>query len=160
MAHTSSLSPMIQKYISNPSIVGEGLLTHYIWDVYTARLYAPSGQFNSKKPYALELIYLLNVSGSDITKHSLDEMKKQGLDNPLKIKQWGDDMKGIFPDVKKNDIILGISTKSGYSIFYKNNQRVGIIKDKEFTKRFFDIWLSAETSEPSLRSQLLGIKAE
>jgi hypothetical protein len=33
---------------------------------------------------------------------------------------------------------------------------VGVIRDAEFSRRFFNIWLGEKTSEPKLRAQLIG----
>jgi len=37
---------------------------------------------------------------------------------------------------------------------------VGEVKDAEFARRFFGIWLAPSTSEPALRQTLLGGAAQ
>jgi hypothetical protein len=42
------------------------------------------------------------------------------------------------------------------AVFWLNGRLRGEIRDAEFARRFFGIWLSPRTSEPALRSALLG----
>jgi hypothetical protein len=44
----------------------------------------------------------------------------------------------------------------GRSVFYFNQQYIGVINPSEFGQIFLAIWLSENTSEPSLRLELLG----
>jgi hypothetical protein len=42
------------------------------------------------------------------------------------------------------------------SRFFHNGNPRGEVRDAEFTRRFFGIWLGEATSEPALRDSLLG----
>jgi hypothetical protein len=65
-------------------------------------------------------------------------------------------MVSAFPDVNKNDRITGVY-QPGVSVrFYFNGQLRSEIKDPEFAKRFFGIWLASKTTAPQLRAQLVG----
>ena len=96
------------------------------------------------------------MEGKKIAQRSIDEMKKQGDLSADDSDKWLSLMNSIFPDVSEGDVITGIATKDGTSVFYVNGEKADEIEDKVFTQRFFDIWLSDKTSEPKFRKKLLG----
>lgn len=137
--------------------VGEGRLTYMFWDVYDAVLYAPDGQWSQDKPYALQLSYLRDIKGEKIADRSVQEMRNQGVDDEVKLAMWHAQMEEIFPDVQEGDVLTGLHTREGHTVFFENGAEIGRIKDSEFSKRFFDIWLHEKTSAPDLRRKLLGM---
>ena len=64
----------------------------------------------------------------------------------------------IFPNVSENTSLVGVYTKEGTSIFYKDELEIGRVIDPEFGMAFFNIWLSEKTTEPELRRKLLGLE--
>jgi hypothetical protein len=66
-------------------------------------------------------------------------------------------MKTTFPDVKKGDQLIGIHRPDGSASFTLNGKSIGEIRDEEFTRLFFGIWLSPRTSEPKMRNALIGM---
>jgi hypothetical protein len=84
-------------------------------------------------------------------------MQKQGFTGTKKLATWREEMKRIFPDVKKGKNITGILSSSGETLFYYEEKLIGTVKDPLFGKQFFAIWLSTKTSEPALRKALLGL---
>lgn len=146
----------IKSAVPNAQKVGEGRMTYLFWDVYDAQLFAPNGKWTAQSPYALKLSYLRRFSGDKIADRSVIEMRKQGIKDEVKLATWHSQMKNIFPDVNENTSLTGIRTKNEETVFYDENKEIGRIRDKEFTKAFFNIWLSPKTSEPELRRQLLG----
>lgn len=151
------LSQTYQRYMTEPTMVGEGRLTFLFWDVYDATLYAPNGDWQPEQPFALTLFYLRALKGEDIAKRSVEEMRGQGFSDEEALSQWFEDMRGVFPDVEEGMRLTGIRTPEGASVFYLDGQRIGQIEDPEFTTQFFNIWLNEKTSEPGLRTQLLGL---
>ncbi len=140
------------------NIVGKSRLTYIFWDVYDAVLYAPNGNWSEEKPFALKLSYLRDLEGKAIAERSVEEMRKQGLKNDQQLAKWQSTMAEIFPDVKEGDSLIGEVNNDGHTQFYFNGEPAGTVKDTEFTRAFFDIWLSEKTSEPEMRKQLLGVK--
>jgi hypothetical protein len=149
---------VLNSYSADMKPVGDGRLTYMFWDVYDATLYAPKGEWSDNKPYALQLNYLINVKGRKIAKISVEEIENQGFKDKEQLARWKSEMTRIFPDMAAGTSIIGVRTKAGNTVFYKNDKPIGTIKDKEFTKKFFAIWLSPNTSEPVLRQKLLGQK--
>ncbi|MEM8833817.1 MAG: chalcone isomerase family protein, partial [Pseudomonadota bacterium] len=146
----------IATYVPNAQKVGEGRLKYLMWDVYDAALYAPKGTLDQDKPFAIEISYLREITGKKIADRSAVEIKNQGVADPQTVEAWRNKMTEIFPDVDKGVKLTGIYDKNGEAIFYKNNQKIGKIEDKEFSKAFFNIWLDKNTSSPDLRRKLLG----
>ncbi|WP_462167420.1 chalcone isomerase family protein [Pseudoalteromonas sp. GB43] len=64
----------------------------------------------------------------------------------------------LWPDIKKNDSLSFQTNEQGIGTFYFNDKKLGQIDDNRFADNFLAIWLSADTSEPSLRKQLIGGK--
>ena len=146
----------ITEHVPNAALVGQGMFSYYFWDVYTGELFAPDGKYANQPPFALRLTYQRDLEGKKIAQRSIDEMKKQGDVSTDDAEKWLSLMEKIFPDVSDGDVITGIATKEGTSVFYVNGKKADEISDKRFTQRFFDIWLSDETSEPKFRKKLLG----
>ncbi len=146
----------IGSYVPNAEKVGYGRLSYMLWDVYDAALYAPDGDWQSDQPFALQLSYLRNIPGEKIADRSAEEIRAQGYTDEVRLADWHAQMRSIFPDVQEGIALTGVFTKTGETIFYKNNQEIGRIKDPEFGNQFFNIWLSPQTSAPDLRRKLLG----
>lgn len=139
-----------------PHLVGEGIYSVVFWDVYQAQLYAKSPYWNPTSRYALKLTYFREFKGQDIAERSIEEIKGLGYSNPSKLNTWLETMQKLFPDVAKNDSLTGVRQDNGSTAFFHNDQSLGSIKDPEFAKWFFGIWLHENTSAPKLRAQLLG----
>lgn len=147
----------LQRFIDQPEIVGQARLTMFFFDIYDASLIAPQGKFTNEKPFALELTYLRDFDGKDIASRSIDEMRKLGMKDEMKLAKWYQAMEDIFPNVKEHETITGIVDEQQVSHFYIDDRPLGVVHDKEFSQWFFSIWLSENTAEPKMRRQLLGL---
>lgn len=138
---------------------GSGRLTFFGLQVYEARLWVREGFDASRfeqQPFALELEYARTLYGRLIAERSLEEMKRIGrIDDELEAR-WLDEMKRMFPDVAKGDRITGVHQPPEAARFFVNGRLRGEVRDAEFARRFFAIWLGPQTSEPALRLSLLG----
>ena len=65
-------------------------------------------------------------------------------------------MTALFPDVKEGTHITGIYLPNESVRFYLDGQWLGEIRDADFARAFFAIWLDPKTSAPDLRKKLLG----
>jgi hypothetical protein len=108
------------------------------------------------QPLALELEYARALDGKAIAARSLQEM--HGLDaiDATLAERWLQQMRRIFPNVNKGDRITGVQRPGEAARFFVNGQPRGEVRDAEFTRLFFGIWLSPRTSQPRLREALLG----
>jgi hypothetical protein len=151
---------VVDQYVDDAQIVGEAKFEYIFWDVYLAKLYAPSGTYQQDAAYALSLTYLRDFDGEAIAERSIKEMKSQGFKDKQKISEWEDTMKALFPDVSKGQTITGIADAQGNAHFYLDDDLLGTVAEQTFTQQFFAIWLSDKTSEPGLRARLLDLKGD
>jgi hypothetical protein len=154
--------PELKAELSGAQLLGEGKLKVFGLHVYDIRLWGEadlSGRNLSSQPLALELEYARAIDGQSIAERSLKEM--QGLDaiDAALAERWLQQMRQIFPDVKKGDRITGVQRPGEAARFFVNGQPRGEVRDAEFTRLFFGIWLSPRTSQPKLREALLGTRA-
>ncbi len=143
--------------VPNASIVGHGILSYAFWDVYEATLYAPKGQFKPTKPFALSIKYFYEINGKDIADKSVQEMRRQGFNDEIKLAAWHTQLKAIFPNVKTGTVLSAVFTPDGQTYFFNGSKAIGTIKGGDFARLFFGIWLSETTSKPELRRNLLGL---
>lgn len=157
-APASMPAPVIQA-LSGAREQGQGRLVVLGFNIYDAKLWTEEGfavaQYE-REPFALELRYLRNFKGASIAERSLKEMRNLERVSDERAAQWLTEMKRTFPDVKKGDQLIGIHRPDGSASFILNGKPIGEVRDPEFTRLFFGIWLSPRTSEPKLRSALIG----
>jgi hypothetical protein len=131
-----------------------------VWgfEVYDARLWTPRGFRHSQAmqaSFALELQYLRKLEGSAIASRSIDEMRRVGSFTDAQAQTWLAAMRELFPNVSAGERITGVNLPGEGAEFWVNGQRVGVVKDVNFARLFFGIWLDERTSEPKMRAQLL-----
>jgi hypothetical protein len=148
----------LRSVLPSAALAGQAKLTFWGFEVYQATLWVAPGFSASAYAdhgFALELSYLRDFSGADIAKRSLDEMARQAPINANQATRWDAQMRALFPDVKAGARLTGIHLPGVGARFVFNGQPLGEIRDAEFARRFFAIWLSPQTSEPKLRLALL-----
>ena len=158
-ASPADTRPEVTTALPQAQLIGQGRLTVFGFQVYDARLWAAPGFGGSSyatRPLALELSYLRDFKALDIAERSIKEMRRSASISNTQEAKWLADMQRVVPDVKKGDRILGIHKPGVGADFWVNGKPVGEIQDAEFAKLFFGIWLSPKTSEPHIRSLLLG----
>ena len=159
---TTDTRPEVSTALPQAQLIGKGRLTVFGFQVYDARLWA-APDFRSRgdnsyatQPLALELSYLRDFKALDIAERSIKEMRRSAAIPDEQQAKWLADMQRVVPDVKKGDRILGIHKPGTGAEFWVNGKPVGDIPDAEFARLFFGIWLSPKTSEPQIRTLLLG----
>ena len=138
---------------------GSGRLRFLGFRVYDAHLFmsaqAAAADWASA-PLALEIEYARALDGAQIAERSLGEMRRQAEIDPARGERWLADMKRLFPSVKSGDRFTGVQRPGESARFFFNGGFQGEVRDVEFARLFFGIWLSPRTSEPALRAALLG----
>ena len=82
-------------------------------------------------------------------------MRRSAAITDAQAKAWTLELMRVIPDVKKGDRVLGENRPDVGAVFRVNGQLSGEIRDVEFARLFFGIWLSPQTSEPAMRSALM-----
>lgn len=141
------------------ALQGQGRLRYFGLHIYDASLWS-SARITAgdalNAALALELRYARTLRGDLIAERSLEEMKRVGDVNEADGKRWLDAMKQLFPDVKAGDRITGVHRPGDGAAFFVNGRLAGVVRDAQFAQLFFAVWLSPRTSQPALRSELLG----
>jgi hypothetical protein len=159
IARAAAAPPEVQGAVPAARLQGRGRLTFLGLRVYDARLWVGERAATPDDwsvPLALELEYLRALQGPKIAERSLEEMRRQGEIAPDKAERWLAAMTRFFPDVKAGDRITGVKLPGELARFYVNGRSSGELRDPEFARFFFGIWLAPQTSQPALRQALLG----
>ena len=138
---------------------GAGRLRYFGLHIYDAALWSPVHVATSEAldmALAIELRYARSLRGALIAERSLDEMKRVGEFTEADGQRWLEAMKQIFPDVKAGDRLTGLHRPREGAAFFVNGRAAGEVRDAKFAQIFFAVWLSPRTSQPALRSALLG----
>ncbi|MCW5654950.1 MAG: chalcone isomerase family protein [Hydrogenophaga sp.] len=138
-------------------LAGQTRLRVWGFEVYDAYLYAAPGfdlaRYDTQR-FGLALSYLRSFKGSDIAERSIDEMRGMAPLAAEQAERWLQAMARLFPDVRRGDRITGVHEPGRGARFFLNGQRLGEIADEAFSRRFFSIWLSPDTSQPGMRREL------
>lgn len=137
--------------------VGETTFTVLFWDIYKSKLLTTSGKYPveiDKDNLLFDINYLADISRDDLIDKTVDQWQHLGI-APEKYQHYLAELKIMWPDIKEGDS-LSLLIHQGRSVFYFNNQYIGIINETEFGQIFLAIWLSEKTSQPTLRHELLG----
>jgi hypothetical protein len=144
-------------------LVGGTRLRVWGFAVYDAKLWAAPGfqpAAYATEPFALELRYLRDFSRDDIARRSLQEMGRTAKLADGVAQRWQEALRAVLPDVSSGDRITGFYQPRGAAEatarFVANGQPMGEVRDGDFARLFFGIWLSPQTSEPAMRQALLG----
>lgn len=149
----------VSTQLSGAQLAGTARMRFFGLDIYDATLWVTPGfraERYAQTPLALELSYLRSLSGQAIAERSLKEMRRSADITPAQAQRWLADMQAAFPDVNAGDRLTGLHSPGVGARFWLNGQPRADIRDAEFSRLFFGIWLAPATSEPQLRSQLLA----
>ncbi len=158
-AQASAMPAEVAAELLGSRLLGAGRLTWFGLSVYDARLWAgerfSAAQFE-REPLALELQYARTLQGKQIAERSLTEMQRFGAVSEADAARWLVLMTQLFPDVNRGDRLTGVHRPGEAARFYFNGKLLGEVRETDFARRFFGIWLSPQTSEPQLRLALIG----
>ncbi len=157
----AALPPDLVQSVGELSLRGQMRFRVWGFEVYDAALWMVPGANPSAvdaQPLALELRYLRDFQARDIAERSIKEMRRSGALAAEQERRWLDEMLRVFPDVRQGDRLVGLQRPGMAASFWLNGRFRGEIRDPEFVRRFFGIWLSPQTSEPGLRKALLGLQ--
>jgi hypothetical protein len=159
---TASAPPELSAALPGARLQGQGRLRFFGFRVYEAKLWVGAqgladGVANLiSTPFALELDYERDLNGKQVAERSLEEMKRQGDVSAEIATRWLGAMQTLFPDIKKGDRLSALNVPGLGARFFMNGSPLGDVRDADFVRVFFGIWLSPKTSQPALRDALLG----
>jgi hypothetical protein len=153
-----AVPPEVEAELPGATLRGSGRMTFLGLHIYDIRLWTAEGFGDyAVSRLGLEIEYARSLVGKLIADRSLSEMKRAGDIADDTAERWLAAMRHAFPNVKKGDRITGVHQPGVAARFFVNGAFKDDIRDAEFARRFFGIWLAPQTSEPRLREQLLGL---
>lgn len=139
---------------SESHLWGEAQLKWFGLSIYKARLWVIDGPLY-QSDMLLEITYDRSLSAESIVEQSVQELKRQKINETL-LSKWALTLKNIIPHVERGDQISAFySPQKGLTFYHNQNKKLGQIEDDFFARSFLDIWLGEKTSQPELRRQLL-----
>jgi hypothetical protein len=154
---TSSLASDLQKeeFVS-PTIIGEGTLKVFFLEIYDLRLIADSPTFSWQNKFKLDFIYTRDLKKDSVIKSSIKELRRQPSVSESDIESWQEYLEQSIKPVQEGTHATVLWNPEGHITFHYENIDPITIEDEDFARAFLNIWLGEETSQPKLRSQLLG----
>ncbi|NMM36242.1 MAG: hypothetical protein HHJ09_01840 [Glaciimonas sp.] len=150
----------IQNEVPQARLAGQGSFRWLGLKIYDAQLWVSDQGVIANAPLtgklALDLRYARNFQGAKIAAACQEEMQKLGLGTAQQRAKWQTGMEKLFPDVKNGTHLTGVFLPDDGARFYLDGKLIGEIRDAEFGRAFFAIWLDAGNSAPSLRNALLA----
>ena len=126
--------------------------------IYDASLWSAATPFDPEQPFALELTYQRSLSRARIVQTSMDEIRRLFGDrySNEQLQRWEADMTRAFTDVNEGDQLTGVYLPGIGCRFYSRTRLLAEVRDAEFARAFFAIWLDPRTRDTQLRNRLLG----
>lgn len=154
----SAASANWQENVPGARMLGEGDLRFWGFRIYTARLWSPASALQPDSPFALELTYHRAISRKDFVQTSLDEIRRLSGEtvSEAALRAWQAEMQQAFVDVQPGDRITGVYLPGIGCRFYVGERLQHEVRDPEFARAFFAIWLDPRTRDQGLRQKLLG----
>jgi hypothetical protein len=152
------LPPQVLALAPNLKVQGGGELTFFGISVYDGYYWSPARGWTQDGPFALDLHYHRALDGAKIAERSVSEIAKLGYGTLEQRARWGEQMRSMFPDVRRGDRLTGVNLPGGIVRYFHNGKSIGEIADPGFARAFFGIWLDPKTSDVDFRQLLLGEK--
>ena len=145
-----------QKNIQSFSLIGEGTLKVFVWELYDLKLFSEMNSFSWQNKFILEFDYKRELKKNKVIEASLKEMRRQKGVAEKQINAWETHLEQGINTAREGTKAAVEWTPDGQITFHYEDKTPVIINDKLFAKSFINIWLGQETSEPELRYKLLG----
>jgi hypothetical protein len=98
----------------------------------------------------------MEFTSEELVERTMKELARHVNATALQKSAWEKQLLALWPNVKKGDSIRADVVPQKQVTFYFNDTKKGSIRDVIFAQYFTQIWLGENTSEPTLREQLLG----
>lgn len=136
---------------------GSGEMSWLGFSLYRATLWVvgePAAELPASSPSALQLDYQRDIASNRLVQTSVDEMRRLGASEG-QLQRWEPELRRVFPDVKEGESIIGVHYPGRGAAFFHRGRPTGEVRDADFARLFFAIWLDPRSRSPSLRTALL-----
>ena len=151
---------------TNLILNGAAVRTKLLIKLYIAGLYLGQKDHDPKKIIEADepMAIRLHIISSLITSKKMEEATKEGFfrvtrGNIAPIKPETEKFISVFKDTINENDIYDLIYEPGRGVeVYKNHKKLSIINGILFKKALFGLWLSDNTAQKSLKSDLMGSK--
>ncbi|MDZ4865707.1 MAG: chalcone isomerase family protein [Alphaproteobacteria bacterium] len=150
-ARPSELSDVI----AAPKPYGTATLTWLFLTAYEASLWTDARTWSMDSTFALVIVYRMSFTREELVERTVEEMARLSPPDAAARERLSRALRKVFPDVKAGDRITALHIPGRPVAFFHNGAPTSQIADPDFADPFFGIWLSPQTSEPSVRNGLL-----
>lgn len=149
---------VLQQQGLEAQLCGSGDYRFFGFGVYKAALYGACSPDPFDAPFALTLQYQRNFTREQIVESSVEEIRRVSENSIAEatLKKWAGYMLSAFTDVAEGERLTGVYLPGQGAVFMAGEQKTSTVKDTEFARWFFSIWLDPRTRAPGLRSALLA----
>jgi hypothetical protein len=138
--------------------VGSGTYRKFGFTIYHVTLWAPKGEWDPAKPYALELRYARSLSQETLADATIDNIRDENVADEATFARWSAGIKKTMPAVEDGDVMIGVENPGSEAVLFFNGNQIAKTKDQSLAGAFFNIWLG-DGADEDLKNDLLA-KAE
>jgi hypothetical protein len=153
------LAPLAKESHAALKEIGHGRLTFLGFGIYKTSLWNETGKYNglrSGQTMALSLWYERKFTRGQLIDITTREWERLGLASTEQQARWTRELESHWLDVRPGDNMTIVVTASGETHFYRQDRRLGSVKDPQFGVALLAIWLDPRTAVADLREQMLG----
>ena len=141
---------------SEMKLIGQGTLNVLFFEVYDVRLLSDFMPFSWENKFQLEFEYKSSITKGRIIDSSIKELKRQPNVTEQNLDEWKAYLQEVIQPVQEGSQASIQWSPQGTITFQNEGAKSLTIKDESFARSYINIWLGQETSQPKLRSKLLG----
>jgi hypothetical protein len=143
---------------SEMKLIGQGTLNVLFFEVYDVRLLSDFMPFSWENKFQLEFEYKRSITKERIIDSSIKELKRQQNVTEHNLEEWTTYLEEVIQPLQEGIKATIKWNPQGTITFQNEGVKSVTIKDESFARSYINIWLGEETSQPKLRSQLLGVE--
>ena len=152
------LAPVAKESHAALKEVGRGRLTFMGFGIYKTSLWSDTGKYTglrSGQTVALSLWYERKFTRDQLIAITTREWQRLGLASAEQQSRWTRELENHWMDVRSGDNMTIVMTPTGETHFYRQDRRLGSVKDPQFGPALLAIWLDPRTAVADLRQQML-----
>lgn len=127
-----------------------------VFHIYDAELWTPRAGFSWDNPFRLRLTYARKITANQLVNASIKEMARVFGGEARDFEDMRMPLAACFRDVKKGDVLEGVSQSRDRVRFYFNGKQTCNLAAPQASYKFFSIWLSERSRSPKQARHLLG----
>ena len=154
----ATMAPAARETHAQLKEVGRGRLTFMGFGIYKTSLWSDTGKYSglrSGQTVALSLWYERKFTRDQLIAITTREWQRLGLASAEQQARWKRELESHWMDVRPGDNMTIVMTPSGETHFYRQDRRLGSVKDPQFGPALLAIWLDPRTAVADLRQQML-----